>query len=217
MAKLADLLLDIRVDLRDTGNVLRWPDTSLYLWVKDALRDYSVYFPRRIGRKAMTIAGTSSALPTDYIQEIYVECPQDYYLGKRVPSPNVNFYENSRPTSYYTEGGYLFLNGAPLAGDVCYLTYYAYHPVPSGATDTSWTLTVPQMDEELIRLYVCAKAAEQIRTQQAGLDRFKLGSGDRQDNPLEPEVRNLMEEYRRRIAERFPGGSIRLQKPVRTR
>ncbi len=48
------------------------------------------------------------------------------------------------------------------------------------------------MDEELIRLYVKAKATEQIRTQQSSLDRFKPGNGGRDDNPMNPEVRDLM-------------------------
>jgi hypothetical protein len=86
---------------------------------------------------------------------------------------------------------------------------------PASPDDNTFSLTIPIADEELIRLYVKAKASEQLRTQQANLDRFKLGNGDRQDNPLLPEVNTLMVEYRTKLAERYPGKTIKFWKPKR--
>jgi hypothetical protein len=59
-------------------------------------------------------------------------------------------------------------------------------------------------------LYVKAKVYEQMRSRQASLDRFKLGNGARDDNPLTPEVDDLMKVYHEKIAERIPGGNIEL-------
>ena len=98
-----------------------------------------------------------------------------------------------------------------------YLTYEARHTLPADEDDTTFLLSVPESDEELIRLYVKAKISEQTRTKQATLDRFKQGSGRRDDNPLEPEVGDLMGEYRMKIAERTSGGIILLFRPGRRR
>ena len=97
------------------------------------------------------------------------------------------------------------------------MTYDARHVIPAASDDTAALLTIPEDDEELIRLYVKAKATEQIRTQQASLDRFKPGSGSRDDNPMTPETGNLMQEYRNKIAERIKGGTIMLYRPGRPR
>ena len=71
-------------------------------------------------------------------------------------------------------------------------------------------LDIPDPDLELIRLYVKAKVYEQMRSRTAALDRFKLGSGSRDDNPIAPEVADLMKVYHSKIAERIPGGNIEL-------
>jgi len=213
MTTWTNLLADIRVDLKDTGTTTRWADPALLLWAKDAIRDYSQYFPRYMSRVSMTITDSRSALPADFISVVDVECPQDRYLEPRQTRPGSQFSSSGRPTIYYTEGGYLYLNGTPLDGETLLLTYNAYHTVP---TDGNSVLTVPDTDLELIRLYVRAKANDQIRGQQSTLDRFKP-AGDRSDNPLEPEFHNLMDDYRAKINERLPGGIIWLYRPGKTR
>ncbi len=50
MTTWAQLLADIRIDLKDTGTTPRWSDAALYLYAKDAIRDYSSYFPLRVTR-----------------------------------------------------------------------------------------------------------------------------------------------------------------------
>jgi hypothetical protein len=62
---------------------------------------------------------------------------------------------------------------------------------------------------------VKAKVYERIRTKAARLDRYK--DGDREDNPITPEVRNLMRDYDKKIAERYEGGTIMLHRQGRTR
>ena len=214
MTDWATFLAEIRVDLKDSGTTPRFSTDALYLWAKDATRDYSMHFPLRVDRKSLTATGGAYALPADYYQDVEVEYPLNTFLERRQQRPGKSYSEGSTPTSYYISGGKLYLDVAS-PSYVIYLTYDAVHPAPATSDEDDFELTIPLPDEELIRLYVKAKASEQLRTQQASLDRFKLGSGDRQDNPLLPEVNTLMVEYRTKLAERYPGKAIRFWKPKR--
>ena len=61
-----------------------------------------------------------------------------------------------------------------------------------------------------------ARAYGQMRNRQAALDRFKP-TGKRDDNPLEPEVEDLMQAFYDGIAERIPGGIVVLYRMGRMR
>lgn len=206
----------IRADLQDTGSTPRWTDDLLFVYSVDAIRDYSMYFPRRLDRVVLTASGSGFGLPVDFVEDILVENPADYTLEKRLERPGSRYLnQSSRPTQYYIDGGVLYINGAP-QGDVL-LTYSALHAVPSSRSDTTWSSTFPDADIELIRLYVSGKVHAQMRSKQSRLDRFDPGSGRRDDNPLAPESQSLMEEYYRKIAERTAGGVIRLYRAGRMR
>jgi len=207
MSTWATLLADIRVDLKDEAATKRWSDAALYLWAKDAIRDYSLNFPQMKYSEQLTLNSGSYALPSDFLEVISVEYPAGRYLDRRFERPPQS---ETYPTRYYISGGRLYLDASP-TGDA-YLNYEAMHPVPSSATDTSFAITIPEMDEELLRLYIKGKAIEQIRSAQSNLDRFKLGSGDRDDNPLLPETNQVMRDYYNKIAERRGGGTVFLQK-----
>jgi hypothetical protein len=209
MTTWAQLLADIRTDIKDTVAVKKFSDAALYLYTKDAIRDYSQYFPQRCSATLTATAGAYT-LPVDYVGGEEVECPEGSFLEKRFARPGYKYTVTGEPTAYYLEGGALTLNGTPAVGSTVVLTYDSIHPLPSAETDLTFTFTFPMGDEELIRLYVKAKTAEQLRTNQASLDRFKMGSGARDDNPLNPEVRDLMMDYRMKIAERFGGGVVYL-------
>lgn len=206
----------IRADLQDAGSTPRWTDDLLFVYTNDAIRDYSMYFPRRLDRVALVASGTGFTLPADFVEDILVENPADFVLERRLERPGSRYLsQNSRPTQYYIDGGVLYINGTP-QGSVL-LTYSALHSVPSSRTDTTWTSTFPDADVELIRLYVSGKVHSQMRSKQSRLDRFDPGSGRRDDNPLMPESQSLMEEYYRKIAERTAGGVIRLYRSGRAR
>jgi hypothetical protein len=214
MTTWADLLSDIRTDLGDVDGT-DYSDAQLYLWAKDAVNDYSLVFPRIMDRVRLSESEGHYPLPADFIAVIDVETPQDTYLEQRLDRPGVRFRNTgSQPTLYYISGGNLYLNGTP-QGDVL-LTYQAQHTLPTAEDDMSADISVQSRDEELIRLYVKAKANEQARTDQANLDRYKPG-GRRDDNPLMPETESLMDEYQRKLAERIPGGTIYLWRPGRRR
>jgi hypothetical protein len=217
------LLADIRADLLDTSDKPRWPDTALYTYVKDALRDYSTWFPRRIDRLELAPFEGKYPLPTDFIEDIQVECPIDTLLERRLDRPGVRYrrhpYQTTLVLYYLIQGGALYMTGTPLDDfghpqETVHLTYLASHQVPANAVDINFVLTVPDSDIELIRLYVKAKVYGQMRSKTATLDRYKP-VGDRQDNPLQPETEDLMGEYYIKIAQRIPGGVISLYRAGR--
>jgi hypothetical protein len=226
----SEFLAEMRSDLQDEGTTQRWSDKMLYIYTKDGIRDYSTWFPKRVDRLVLTLSpdGQSYPLPVDYIEDISVECPIDTFLERRATRPGLRYRNTPRPFSYYVSGGGLYIS-APAdnawlqnlfsspAEVTVNLTYFSSHPVPASEADTTFALTIPDADVELIRLYIKAKVYSQMRGKQAALDRFKLGTGKRDDNPLLPEVDDLMAEYHRGIAERLPGGCIYLYRPGRMR
>jgi hypothetical protein len=216
MTTWTDYLTDLRADLQDTGATPRWADMLLLTYTKDAIRDYSTWFPLRVDREEMTLLNGKYSLPSGFIEDIHVECPEGTYLQKRREIPGVKRSNIAKTFYYFTQGGGLYLNH-PSDEDVL-LTYHSVHDVPTAAVfppgtsgspiaATSFTFSIPDMDMELIRLYVKASVFEQMRSRQSSLDRFKV-TGARDDNPITPEVNGLMDEYYRKISFRIAGGNI---------
>ena len=201
------LLAEIRADLQDEGTSPKWSDKMLYVYTKDAVRDISIWFPRRID-KVLLSPDTNGAytLPTDYIEDISVEVPIGILLERRQQRPGVRYRNTGLPHSYSVSGGKMYLS-AP-SGTV-YLTYNAAHTIPTSESDMTFVFTIADVDTELIRLYVKHQVFTQVRTRQANLDRFKP-TGQRDDSPMILESEDLMEAYHAKIAERFPGGVITL-------
>ena len=213
----SSLLADIRADLQDTSDKPRWANDTLYVYAKDALRDYSTWFPRRLDRLELVLIEDKYPLPADFIEDIQVECPLNTFLERRLDRPGVKYRKHR--LYYFIQGGSLYLSGAPLGeggtnSSGLYLTYLASHPVPASSADLTFVLTVPDADMELVRLYVKAKIFGLMRSKTATLDRYKP-VGDRQDNPLAPETDDLWSEYYAKIAQRIPGGVISLYRAGR--
>lgn len=210
MTTWADFLAELRQDLQDTGTTPRWSDQMLYIYTKDAIRDYSQWFPKRVDRYSITPVDEVYALPLDYVDDVLVESPLDRFLERRHEIPGRRYGSLTRPLYYHIQGGNLYLSGAPLEGDGLYLTYEALHPIPASHTDTTFVFTIPDSDIELLRIYVKAQVHSQMRSKQARLDRFEPGSGRRDDNPLTPELGNIMDDYHEKIASRLRGKVIKL-------
>lgn len=216
MTTWAEFLEELRADLQDTSDSPRWTDDMLYTYFKDAMRDYSQYFPRRIDAVQLNPVGSGYGLPTNFVDEIYVECPAGTFLERREEAPGRKFGTPSPPLYYYLQGGNLYLMGTPFDATVL-LTYFAAHQYPSAVDDENFVLDIPDIDIELPRIYIKAQVHSQMRQKQSRLDRFEPGSGRRDDNPLTPEYEQLMAEYHRKIAERIRGGSVKLYRAGATR
>ena len=211
MATWKALLADLRTDLKDTGTTPRWSDATLYLFAKDAVRAYSVDLPNIVFRETLTAADGVFTLPTECIGIISVESSEGVYLERFEPKVGKRVRLSSAIVSYYTSGGKLYLNTTPTNGDTVMMTYKAVYDLPISEEDDDTIINIPIEDEEIVRLFVKAKISEQMRLGQSSLDRFKPGSGARDDNPLLPEHNELMREYHERIAQRL-GGMIPLNR-----
>jgi hypothetical protein len=226
MTTWTEFLAEIRADLKDDGATPRFSDKMLYVYTKDAVRDYSIWFPRRLDAVVLSPVGASYPLPANFISEIHVETAVGSFLERRAERPGTRFPNRKQPIYYFIQGGNLYVVCptvvSPLA-DIK-LTYLATHAIPVSETDVAdpdatppypgFTFTIPDADIELIRLYVKAQLYIQMRTRQSALDRFKE-RGSRDDNPLQPETLDLMRDYRAKIAERIAGGVISLYRSGR--
>ena len=213
----ASFLAEMRIELDDLGTTPRWADSVLYIFLRDGIWDYSQYFPIREDHVALVAAigdDRKYVLPSSFMDDILVECPSGNYLDVRRERPGVRLSASSSPLFYYVDAGSLYLDASP-GGTPVLLSYYGAHGIPANATDTTFALTVPQSDLEVLKLYVQARVNVLIRTRQAQLDRFKLGSGARTDNPIVEETTDFFARYNSAIAMRLRPVAIRLYRPRR--
>lgn len=208
------LLSNIRLDLKDPpSDKPKWTDEMLYLFTCDAVRDYSKEVPLDKFRVVLTAQGGTYTIPSDFIVDNTVELEAGYYLEKAVDRPGIRVQTPTKATQYRLVGGKVYIEPSPADGSTILFSYGASHTTPDDASDSDGEISVAIQDEELLRLYVKAKAIEQFRTAQSNLDKFKP-AGDRSDNPLFEEYDLLMKAYREKLAERS-GGLIILYKPGR--
>jgi hypothetical protein len=199
MATWGDLLTELREDLQDTSANPRYSNKLLYLYARDAIADYSQYFPVRIDRKEVKPSNGRYPLPDNFVDELFVECPRDVYLSPRPIRPGITKLKFSTPFRYEVESGGIYLDAT--TQESIWLTYYGTHDFPTSETDTTFELTIPQTDIELIRLYVRARIAAQTRSRTANLDRYREDAR-RDDNPMSLEYKDLMDEYHMKIQQR---------------
>jgi hypothetical protein len=156
--------------LRDTVRTIL-TDKTLYrdalvnLWIKDAIRDYSFYFPLEKSLKIDCTLNTheyslTSIAPVLGIVSVEYPDGQDpprFLLRQAETHPA--FYD--LPVYDLREGSpqYLVIGEKPIATDDIILGYQTIHTIPSADGDT---LTVPDYHGELLRMYVQWKAAEMI-------------------------------------------------------
>ena len=109
MTTWGNLRASIREELKDvTVGKYRWSDALLFLYVKDALNDYSLWFPDRKDGEVLVFDTDHYNLPVDYVEAIFVECPADRFLEDRRPRPGVRYPSRSgKPFFYHIQGGKL--------------------------------------------------------------------------------------------------------------
>lgn len=211
----ATFLAELRTELADPTSVNpRYTDDLLYIYARDGIRDYSQFFPRTVHQqKLVSMEGNvrGYVLPEDVLGIEDVQCPLDTHLQLRQERPGSQVSVTKRLLFYYIIGENLFLNYDPRSeGDGVYLSYYALHPVPTGKADATFSITVPNADLELIKLFVMGKVQIKVRNDQSRLDRFKITSGPRDDNPMLVESVDFMERYHEGITRRMRGGRVQL-------
>jgi hypothetical protein len=213
-----DFVKSIRIDMGDNSTPPKYSNELICSYFRSAIWDVSMYFPLRFDHVALVVSADDAkkfALPSNFIEEVMVECPRDTLLSLRRDRPGTKRAPANSPMFYELDGSHLYLDADPGSFSVL-LSYYGVHGLPEGAGDVNSILTVPDRDLELVALYVKALINQRERTRQSSLDRFKLGTGDRLDNPIAPEVEDYFREYRNKVAERS-GGTIFLQRTKRYR
>jgi hypothetical protein len=211
------LLAEVREDLADTSVTPKFSDQTLYVYLREALADYSQFLPLEKWDVTLTkdlVNLKKFALPADFLAEILVACPANRFLEPRRGRPGVNVAKTNRPFFYQLAGSYLLMDVEP-GDDAVILSYKAQHPMPATKDDKTFELTVPLIDMELIKLYIKGRANTKLRNDQAKLDRFKIGAGTRTDNPIEEEVENFFDVYRHKIEERTERSAHILHRPRR--
>ena len=207
----AGFLSSVRAYLRDDGDNKKFSDELIYFYTRDAIRDYSHWFPHV---KRVTVQPTDGVypLPMGTADIISVECPEGTFLSRRLTRPGRRYRDVNRPTHYWVDATGINVNSVD--AQPIKLTYAGMHDVPefnfSDEFETfDYAFTVPGKDMELLNLYVRAQCLGQTRSRQANLDRFKR-TGRRDDNPMHLETQTLMDEYYAKVSERTQGKAIRL-------
>ena len=234
-----EFVSNIRTDMNDKSTPPKYSDDLLYVYFRSAIWDVSMYFPRRFDHVTLVVDAADPkkfALPAGFISAILVECPGDNALSQKRVRSGYRRVPSTQPMFYELDGNHLYLDASP-SGATVLLSYYGAHGLPvvvtgeggkksyvSEITETvggvtthlPFTLTVPDRDIELVALYVKALINQKEQSKQSMLDRFKMGSGSREDNPVAPETRNCFAEYNHKLAERT-GRTIFLVRPRKYR
>jgi hypothetical protein len=212
-----DFLAELRTELSDDGATPKFSDALLYSYLRDGVVAISEWLPRDVSRIELTASVGNAqqfALPSDFLEEYLVECPVNNALSFRFTRPGVRRTSSSRPLFYWVNAGNLYLDADP-GSDAVLLSYYGVHGLPADADDTSFELTVPMRDIELLQLYILGRVFQRDRSRQSQLDRFKLGSSDRQDNPLTPETNHFLIQYHEKLQDRVGGKTVFLNRERR--
>ncbi len=157
------LLAIIRESLTDTT---QWPDATIVVWIGDAIRDYSHYFPYVVEKtynftgaaRSFTIS-TFSPAPLRILRVEYPdgEEPPRYLTPLQMTNPL--FWDGP----YYETRGVpptdIFIGEEAANGEDAVVRYHAIHTIPTGGSSV---LTVPDQHLEALRLFCVWKASEQI-------------------------------------------------------
>jgi hypothetical protein len=208
---------ELRIELNDAGATPKFSDDLLYTFFRDGAWALSEWLPRDFGRVELVAEETDAkkfALPADFIEEYIVESPLDNALTFKFMRPGVRRASSARPLFYWTNAGYLFLDADP-GDNAVLISYYGVHGIPANAADLEFELTIPYRDVELLKLYILGRTFQRERSRQAMLDRFKLGSSDRQDNPVTPEVNEFLKQFNEKLNDRTGGKAVFLSRTRR--
>lgn len=192
-----------------------WSNAELLLYCTWALDDLTLWYPRK--RSTTLAADTESfTVPDDFFRVDLVEWKRtDYYWkfleeisrrpGYEFPSTEVD--ESSYPVGYWVIDDKLYLGRTSEAAFT--LHYHAYWPVPSG--DSS-EITVPRWARQALAFYIGAMALIRKSIGFAKIRQWntRTDSGNPLQEPLMPEAKFLLEQYKQIINDHVPLEDIRV-------
>jgi hypothetical protein len=143
---------------------LVWTAAQVQEWLRDAIRDYSQFFPRQLVTTITTTAGVHHYdLPAGLSTILLVEYPTGEdppeYLALR-PRSHASFWNRTgyfdfRPVDDPTAAPELYISEAPAAGETITVTYLAPH---DHALNAAAELTVPPIHEPILILFAITMA-----------------------------------------------------------
>jgi hypothetical protein len=178
---LADLRAAIRLTLT---NATSWPDATLDKWIQDAIRFYSVEFPRTWRKtQAMTTGAQAYALPGGhgFMHVISVEYPSGQSPQQYLQQVDENSPQFASGGEYYalrgvadnisdqkddTAAGTIVFAETVTTGQNAIITYAGAHPLPTAGDDDA-QITVPVAHWEALYAFVDFRAHWELETDEA--------------------------------------------------
>jgi hypothetical protein len=200
----------VRSELNDTAVPQLWLDLHLNQWLLEAIRCYSIDFPRETSQSLTSVAGQEEySLASDCRRVARVEHPAGFFRtpdrlssGQIVDSLDTGLASAtvSEQLSYDVWGPHgarvLSLWPAPSAnGESVTVRYLATWSEPSADADT---LATPPSDDQLLVWLVCARALRWIATDESKRQRYERDRGASADG----QVRVYQAEYQATVAMR---------------
>lgn len=166
MTTLTALINLVEADLSDSGNTT-WSAADIEQWLRDAIADYSLHFPRKLNQAITTSAGDKTYDLTNGFQAPYsVEYPTGesppQYLTRR-PYTHPNFWSED---GYYdiihrlddTDQDEIWISNSPTDSQTITVIYLGRHD-QTVAVGTN--ISVPARHHHILRAYARWKATQQ--------------------------------------------------------
>ena len=179
-ATLTTLRAALRVALPDAT---KWPNASLDTWIADALRFYSVEFPRRwryslsltTGTQAYALPGGHGLLSVESVEYPSGQSPPEFIDQVEERSAAFasggDFYAlrgiaDTTAIDVDTAAGTIVFAETVTTGQTAVITYLGQHPIPAAADDDA-QITVPQAHWEALFAFVDFRAHWELETDEA--------------------------------------------------
>ena len=153
-------LAEFRASLRNLlTDKTQWREALLTNWVQDAIRDYSMNFPRLVRSTIAAATGTRTYALSEYL--IITIRAVEYPTGqtpRRLLAPLSRAHPGFDGSASYdlsADNLFLYMGESPTSGESILIEYDSLHAIP--ASDAV-ELTIPAQHTELLRLYVIWKA-----------------------------------------------------------
>lgn len=171
MTTLQQLIDATQGDLGDQAEAT-WHSEDIEQWLRDAIGDYSLHFPRILTQTIACSANDRTYdLPAGFMQVLTVEYPagQDppEYLARR-PHDHPHFW---RVAGYFdiirrgddTDVDEIWISQKPSAGESIDVIYQGQHLMDTTNLTNTDSLTVPERHHSLLRRFATWQAAERLK------------------------------------------------------
>lgn len=196
------------------GSSQKWDERELMLYSNWCIRRViNIHFPLDASTVLSTDGTTQSwSVPDDFLAVRRVEVPANHFLEEIQIRPGTAFYStvSGLPNMYYVENDLLELTYPPSSSNVLTLHYEGKHTEMSSDTTT---VTVDNQHIEVLALYVAMRALTKFSIKQAGQDAFKMpgvDSGNPQQNPYTPLIREFRRQYQEALFGLLPTGNVEM-------